>query len=145
MLAIDDERQITAVILNYSTGIDRRDYVLFRSCFADDIEADYGPGGGTFSTGDQLTDHMERMHRDLGFTLHRNTNIVISSVTGGASARTYVDALLMTTKGALAVNPVGYYDDFLVRTEKGWRIKKRKFTLVRLEGQHPDHPRPDGY
>jgi hypothetical protein len=145
MLTVEDERQITGVILNYATGIDRRDYVLFRSCFTDDIEADYGAGGGAFTTADQLTDHMEKMHRDLGLTLHRNTNIVITAVNGGAEARTYVDALLMTTTGTLAVNPAGYYDDFLVSTHKGWKIKKRKFTLVRLEGRHPDHPRPDGF
>jgi hypothetical protein len=136
MLTLEDERQITGVILNYATGIDRRDYALFRSCFTDDIEADYGAAGGSFTTGDELTDHMEKMHRDLGLTLHRNTNIVITAADGGAEARTYVDALLMTKMNMIAFDPVGYYDDFLVRTLEGWKIKKRKFILVRLSVAH---------
>ena len=144
MLSLNDEREITQVILRYSTGIDRRDYDLFRSCFADEIDADYGPGGH-WTTGDQVTAHMEELHRDLGPTLHRNTNIVVQEADGGATARTYVDALLMLPNGELAVNPTGYYDDFLIRTEQGWKISKRKFTLVRLEGQLPGHPRPDGF
>jgi len=31
------------------------------------------------------------------------------------------------------LNPIGYYDDVLVRTEQGWRIQRRTFTSVHFQ------------
>lgn len=48
-----------------------------------------------------------------------------------ATARTYVDALILGPDGS-GVNAIGFYDDEAVRTADGWRISTRKFTSVRL-------------
>jgi 3-phenylpropionate/cinnamic acid dioxygenase small subunit len=36
MLAPADEREITALLTRYATGIDTRDWPLFEACFAED-------------------------------------------------------------------------------------------------------------
>ena len=36
---------VTDVLVRYASGIDRRDWDLFRTCFTDDCEADYGEIG----------------------------------------------------------------------------------------------------
>lgn len=49
-----------------------------------------------------------------------------------ATARTYVDGVLMATDGRTGLNPIGFYDDELVHTPGGWRIARRRFTMVHL-------------
>jgi len=133
VLSPEDEREITAVIMRYATGIDRRDYVLFRTCFADEIVAEYSLGGSTktWLTGDAITGSMDRVHRNLGATMHRNTNIVLAREGDGARGRTYVDAILTREDGASTTQISGFYDDLFVRTDTGWKIKERRFTHVR--------------
>lgn len=42
---MSDIEQITAVLVRYATGIDSRDWNLFRTCFTEDCRLDYGPLG----------------------------------------------------------------------------------------------------
>ena len=133
-LSAKDEREITALIMRYATGIDRRDFVLFRTCFADEIVAEYEFVDGTvktWSSGDAIAGSMERVHRGLGRTLHRNTNIVLAPEGDGARGRTYVDAILMLADGISNRQIAGFYDDRFVRSDQGWKIRERRFTHVR--------------
>lgn len=74
---------------------------------------------------------MEAAHAGAAHTLHRITNQVIAMEGDTAMVRSYVDALILAADGSGA-NPVGYYDDNVVRTEDGWRIARRRYTSVRL-------------
>ncbi len=40
-----DEQEIAKLLLRYATAIDGRDWPLLRSCFTDDLQADYGDFG----------------------------------------------------------------------------------------------------
>jgi hypothetical protein len=68
----------------------------------------------------------------VGHTLHRITNQAISVEGDGATARSYVDAVLMGVDGQTGMNAIGFYDDRLVRTDEGWRIAHRTYTMVRF-------------
>jgi hypothetical protein len=139
MLSMQDESDIAKVIHRYATGIDRRDYVLFRSCFMDDAACDYAPRA-QWSSGEAITEFMEKMHDNLGETMHRMSNIVITEIPTGAAVRTYVDALLMERDGTANMEADGYYDDLMVKTSEGWKIRSRRFTLVRFKGVMPKLP-----
>ncbi len=118
------------VLVRYATGIDRRDWPLFRTCFTEDCEADYGDIGVWHGV-DEITDWMAQMHEPCGHTLHRITNVVVSAIDGGrVRARCYVDALVLGPDNQSGARANGYYDDELVDTTQGWRIARRRYTMV---------------
>jgi 3-phenylpropionate/cinnamic acid dioxygenase small subunit len=125
-------QDIADVLIRYASGIDRRDWVLLRSCFTDDCEADYGDIG-IWHTGDDITEWMRQMHEPLGHTLHRVTNPTVDIQGNEATARCYIDALVMGPDNKSANRAAGYYDDELVRGDDGWRIARRRFTMVHFE------------
>jgi 3-phenylpropionate/cinnamic acid dioxygenase small subunit len=126
-----DRDDIANASLRYATGIDRRDWTLFRSIFTDDCELDYGEIG-TWKGADAVTGFMQQAHALAGHTMHRLTNQVITVDGDSAQARTYVDALIMLADNNSGVNAAGFYDDEFVRTEQGWQIARRRFTQVRV-------------
>jgi 3-phenylpropionate/cinnamic acid dioxygenase small subunit len=125
-------QDVAEVLVRYATGIDRRDWSLFRTCFTDDCEADYGDIGVWHGV-DAIADWMEQLHAGCGHTLHRITNQVVRPNGDGVAARSYVDAIVMGPDNVRGTRAVGYYDDELVRTDDGWKIARRRFTTVLLE------------
>lgn len=132
-VCVDDERAITEVLLRYATGIDTRDWELFRSCFSDDFEADYG-SFGKWRGPREITEFMRQAHAQVGPTLHRMTNVTIADDGSQVRARSYVDALLMSAAAGGPVHRgIGWYDDRMIRTLDGWKIARRAFNPVRLD------------
>jgi hypothetical protein len=128
-----DRQDIVDVLLRYATGIDSRDWPLFRTCFTDDAHFDYGQLG-TWNSPELLTQYMLKSH--FGPSLHRLSNFVIDITGDQATSRTYVDAIVMGPKGYGVVHTFGWYDDTLRRTPQGWRIAFRRTQLhgARLPG-----------
>jgi uncharacterized protein (TIGR02246 family) len=127
----EDRQDISDLLVRYATGIDRRDWPLFRTVFTDDCELDYGEIGAWKGV-DAVAEFMEQVHALAGHTMHRLTNIAITVDGNQASARTYLDGLIMAPDNKSAANPIGFYDDEIVRTADGWRIARRRLTLVRM-------------
>jgi 3-phenylpropionate/cinnamic acid dioxygenase small subunit len=127
----EDRQDISELLVRYATGIDRRDWPLFRTVFTPDCQLDYGEIG-SWTGIDAVTDFMAKVHAMAGHTLHRLTNQVIVVNGENAVARTYVDALIMSADSQTGVNGIGFYDDDIVRTPQGWRIARRRFTTVRV-------------
>lgn len=128
-----DRERITQLLLRYATGIDQRDWELFRNCWTDEVTVDYGPVG-TFTDPDALTDMVRQIHGAMGDTYHRLTNFTIAIAGDRASARTYVQAVLMLVPGDQEkwIEATGHYDDDLVRTDDGWRIRTRTTYTARM-------------
>ena len=125
--------EVAEVLVRYATGIDRRDWDLFRTCFTEDVEADYGDIGVWHGV-DEITTFMTEIHAGCGHTMHRISNVAVSPGAGdGVVARCYVDALVLGPDNGAGVRAAGWYDDELIRTDDGWRITRRRFTLVRQE------------
>ena len=125
----EDRQDIRDVLIRYATGIDRRDWPLFRTVFTDDCELDYGEIGHWRGI-DAVVEFMVAAHEMAGHTLHRITNQAVSVDGDAATAQAYVDALIMSQDNTSGVNAAGFYDDELVRTDTGWRIRRRRFTTV---------------
>jgi hypothetical protein len=126
-----DEHEIREVLLRYATGIDRRDWPLLATCFAEDFVGDYG-SFGYWTGAQQITQYMRDAHAALGPTLHRLSNIDIRQQGTATRSRTYVDALLMSAEvDGEPRQGIGYYDDEWSKTGAGWKIRRRTFTLVR--------------
>ena len=120
------------MLVRYASGIDRRDWEALRSCFTDDCDADYGTIGHWHGS-DEITEWMRVAHEPCGHTLHRITNPALSPSPGGVTARSYVDALVLAADNRTGSRATGYYDDELVETGDGWKIARRRFTMVLLQ------------
>jgi 3-phenylpropionate/cinnamic acid dioxygenase small subunit len=125
-------QDVADVLVRYATGIDRRDWAEFRTCFTDDCVADYGDIG-VWHGADAITEWMEQAHAGCGHTMHRITNPAVSPSGDGVAARSYVDAIVMAPDNRTGTRAVGYYDDELVHTDDGWKIARRRFTMVLLQ------------
>lgn len=125
-----DRDEILALTIGYATAIDSRQYELLSTVFTADADLDYGEVGH-WTGAAEVTEFMDLAHAGAAHTLHRMSNQVIAVDGDSATARTYVDALILGADGS-GVNAIGYYDDEVVRAADGWRIGKRTFTSVRL-------------
>ena len=125
----EDRQDISDLLVRYAAGIDRHDWLLFRTVFTADCQLDYGEIGA-WNGVDAVTEFMQLSHQEVQ-TLHRMSNQAITVNGDTAVARTYVD-MVMVGVGASGVNAIGYYDDEIVRTDDGWRIASRRFTPLRL-------------
>jgi 3-phenylpropionate/cinnamic acid dioxygenase small subunit len=129
----EDQAQITDVLNRYATGIDTRDWDLFRTCWTPDVVADYGDIG-QFTGIDALTDFMFTSHDAMGPTHHRLTNFVITVDGDRADVRCYVHAVLIAVPGDPNswIDALGHYDDTFVRTGDGWQISHRTVAIARV-------------
>ena len=125
--------QIADVLLRYATAIDTRQWALLRTCFTDDVQADYGDIGH-WSDADGITKFMSEVHETMSDVKHMLHNMVIRlDDDNHATARTYVHTVqAFASDPKQWVDAVGQYSDELVRTEDGWRISKRTFTSTRV-------------
>ena len=127
-----DHLGVNAVLVRYTSGIDRRDWDLFRSCFTRDCTVDYGEIGA-WNGVEEITTFMIAAHEGCGHTLHRISNVVVQPIPAGAEARSYVDAVIMGLDNRDGVRAIGFYDDRLVNSDRaGWQIAYRNFTTVHV-------------
>ena len=133
-MTVDSELrdEATDVLVRYATGIDSRDWDLFRTCFTDDCDLDYREIGHWRSC-DEITAWMAQTHEPFGPTMHRITNISVAGGRDTVTSRSYVQAVLVTPDRSSAVHAYGWYDDVLVRSAGGLRIARRLFTLAITE------------
>ena len=126
---------VTDVLIRYASGIDGRDWELFRTCFTQDCDLDYGDIGHWHGV-DEVTTWMRDTHDQVGPTLHRISNVTVTPKPEGAVARSAVHAIVALPDGTAAVHAYGRYVDDFVETPEGWRIARRHFTTVTTE-LHP--------
>ena len=130
-----DRAEISDVQLRYATGLDSRDWALFRSIFTDEIETDFTSifgGEPRKLTADRWTEAARRSVGGLAATQHMITNHVITVTGDDATCIAYVQArhYLPNDKGEDTQTMFGYYTNRLVRTPAGWKIRACKLTLT---------------
>ena len=130
--SLDDRVAISDLLVRYATGIDTKDWPLFRSCFTENVLADYGDIG-VWNGVEEITSFMEVAHRHMPHTKHRMSNFVVEVDGATATAVSYVHAVLVFETGPNDwSDAIGHYEDKLVRTPEGWRIAERKWYPTRL-------------
>ncbi|WP_416979651.1 nuclear transport factor 2 family protein [Streptomyces sp. T028] len=98
-----------------------------------DVRSDIAYGDiGRWHDADALTAYMEHAHARCGHLMHRVTNTEVTLDGDTATARSYCDALVLGPDNDGGMQASGCFDDDLVRTDQGWRITHRRYTLVLL-------------
>lgn len=132
-----DRFAILDTINRYSTGIDTRNWDLFRSSFTEDAHVDFG--FAQWNNAEEFTTFMREAHDPAGRTLHRMTNTVIGDGDGDElSARTYGDAVVLEADNRAGTIANAWYDDVLTRTEDGYRIRSRSVHMVSMRAIGPN-------
>lgn len=131
--------EISDVVIRYATGIDRRDWALYRSCFADQIDLDFTSwSGGEPSkiAADQWVTGVRDGLSGFDATHHVSSNHVITVEDDQATCVSYMVAyhLLATSMGENIFTLGGYYTNRLRRHAGEWKIHNCKLTVTWATG-----------
>jgi hypothetical protein len=127
---VTDETDVAAVMAAqnaYAVAIDTHDWPGLRSCFSDDASIGFGRPLRIGSLDDFMTWAPE-FHEQLGPTLHQNSTHRVKLEGDRATASCYLHAVLVDADGRGATSIFGRYDDELVRGDRGWVIRQRRFS-----------------
>jgi hypothetical protein len=124
----DDRADIIGVINLYALAVDTVRWDLFDRIFTPDLDADCPPNGhwtGLESFRKMWAD----FHEPLDGSVHTFTNHNVLVEGDRAHALSYVVVRLMRQQpeGEGWYESGGWYDDKLVRTAQGWRIRARLY------------------
>ncbi len=133
-----DRAAISDTVLAYGTGVDRRDWALYRSIFADEVEFDFSTWNG-WKTRMKADDWVAAVRETLsGFdaTQHNLTNHVITLHGDTADITVH-----MTARHYLVVDGVGqtqilggFYQHKLARAGARWQITHCSLVITWMEG-----------
>ncbi len=145
-----DRAAIIDVMSNYATGLDARDWVLWRSVFVEEVVFDLSFWSGQKARllqVDRVVSSQARIFAELSVTQHFFTNhrITVSGDTAQCRMHMRAEHWLKPVPLAEGVGTsedslnnrytmFGYYDDKLVRTEQGWKIREMQLKVTRSEG-----------
>ena len=141
-----DRRAIHDVAVRYATGIDRRRWDLYRSCFADPCHFDFSSWSGRPGAplaADAWVDNVRRTNGSFDATQHLLGNFVLAFDAGDPDVATYEielqaqhfftpDTLAAHGWPADAVNWCllgGHYSNRVVRGDDGWRMVHCQLTV----------------
>jgi len=135
-----DRAAIIDVMSAYATGLDARDWTLWRSIFVDEAVFDLSSWSGQPARrldSDRVVAGQARIFAELAVTQHFITNhrIVIEGdrarVLAHMRAEHWSD---VPGPGRGRYTMFGYYDDKLIRTANGWKIAEMQLNVTRTEG-----------
>ena len=130
-----DRQEISDTIMKYATGIDRRNWPLYRSIFADEVEFDFSSFSGTPAAvmkADDWVSNVSALQDGFDATQHVLTNFVYDISGDDAIVDVYMKAehFLTNDQGDNSVALGGFYTHRLRRGPDGWKIDKCKLTVT---------------
>jgi hypothetical protein len=131
----DERLDVLDVLYRFTTGIDTRDWAMYREAFTDVVDVDYSsyrPGSaGPMPAGDWVA-RAARLFPGLDASQHTVTNPRVALVGDEAVVDSYVraDHFLGGERYTLG----GAYEHRLVRTPDGWRIRAVRLRMTWQEG-----------
>ena len=123
-----DRLEIDDLLTRYATGVDRKEWDLWESCFTEDARIDYTALGGPEHGVREMRKWLEETMAGFPMTQHLVTNreVRIEGDTATARSGFYNPMAVPSGDGAHKLFFCGgWYHDQLVRTREGWRIRER--------------------
>jgi 3-phenylpropionate/cinnamic acid dioxygenase small subunit len=138
-----DRSEISDIVIRFAVALDIQDWPLFRSCFTDEIEADYSDFRGEPPALIRADDFVEQRQSTLSGlrTQHISSNHVIT--VDGDTATCISCAVIHrydpSEQEDNCFDTHGYYYHTLIRTSEGWRICKVKQIVFWNKGKAQIH------
>jgi SnoaL-like domain len=124
----DDRNEIIDVLNLYALAVDSQQWDLFDLVFTSDVVAEY-TGGLLYENLEEFKAGFAVIHDPLEGSLHVMTNHQVRIDGDSANSLVYGHYRLIRNLppgGGDCWEAGGWYDDHLVRTPAGWRIKRRR-------------------
>ena len=139
-----DKVEILEALNLYGFALDARRFDLFDRVFTEDVVAEFGPAGAAWTGLENFKRSFAEFHAQLDSHQHTMMGQVVHLDGDTAHAFSYGNWLLVraAAEGGPTWTGTGWYDDELVRTEDGWRIKHRVCRLQSWTG-NPGVPEPN--
>ena len=146
---VDDRQAIVDVVIRYATGVDTRDWALFRSCFTDPCEIDFSSWTGRPAAevpADSWVQRVRGTNGNFETTQHLSTNHVVTfdsddeaTCVSSMHAQHWYSAERLAELGQPGDTPRwctlgGHYTNRLVRTDAGWKIRRCRLTVTWTTG-----------
>jgi hypothetical protein len=131
-----DKAEIIELLNLYGLAIDTHRWDLFDRIFTQDVTFDLGPAGVVWTDLATAKRDLDGFHKTLDNHQHAMTNHLVHIDGDKAYAFTYGIGVLVreAAEGGPAYLWRGWYDDELIRTDLGWRIRRRVARLVYWSG-----------
>jgi hypothetical protein len=131
-----DRAEIADVIHRYATGLDRRDWRLYRDVFTDEFDNYTNTGEIEHLTADAWVERWRPVFEGYDATQHLMGNNLFDVHGDEATCVTYVQARHVIVEGGVTEAYVigGYYTNRFRRTATGWKIAVRQLTVTWSEG-----------
>jgi len=129
-----DRAAISDVLHRYATGLDTRDWALFRSIFTDEVDMDFSSirmKGGRVRA-DDWVESARVQFAGFDATQHLSANHVHDIRGDEATCTSYMRAehFVITNEGENYYTMGGYYTNRLVRTAQGWKLCAISLTVT---------------
>lgn len=130
-MAEQDVQSIIGIINLYGFAVDTQRWELFDRIFTADVEADFSKSAHWHDL-PQFKSDFAVFHDPFDSTQHVMSNHLVNLAGDGAQAFTYGTWRLIRrgVEGGDFWEGTGWYDDILVRTAAGWRIRHRVCRVV---------------
>ncbi len=129
---LQDRIEISDVLHRYAAAVDGKDWELLRTCFTDDVEADFRAFGGrdVVRGAEAWVEAIRATLQGMDATQHLTGNHVHRIDGDEARLTAYIQAvhIFANDKGDSEYTIGGHYDCDMVRSPEGWRI--RRYALV---------------
>lgn len=130
-----DRSEIERVVYDYATGLDTKDWHLWRSIFADEVHVKFRPAAEAAFTGlgqewvsmsaEEWVEGRRVLFTGLATTQHQMSNPRITVDGDTAKCTMYMQAIhFMPGEPTVEYTLGGYYIDDLVRTAEGWKLTR---------------------
>lgn len=131
---LTDRAAISDVLHRYATGLDTRDWTLYRSIFTDEVEMDFssiGMAAGRVKA-DDWVERARVLFAGFDATQHLSANHVHDIRGDEATCTSYMRAehFVLTSEGENYYTMGGYYINRLVRTSYGWKLAAVTLTVT---------------
>ena len=142
-MSAEDKLAVAECVYRYATGVDTRDWAMYRSLFADEVEFDfssYGPGRPPVTmTADDWVAGLKPLFGGLAATQHMMSNPLVELKGDTAQITMYVRAHHVLDPGdpESFYTVGGFYRNRLVRERSSWKLAAVKLSVTWRLG-HPE-------
>ena len=135
-MSAEDKLAVAECVYRYATGVDTRDWAMYRSVFADEVEFDfssYGPGRPPVTmAADDWVAGVKPLFEGLAATQHMMSNPLVELEGDSAQITMYVRAHhVFDPEDPDSYYTIGgYYRNRLVRERGNWKLVRVKLNVT---------------